>query len=48
MVDSTFLLNDEQMRAFISNGFVKIETQLPKEFHQRIYEQTEEAFEKDG
>ena len=48
MVDSTSLLNDEQMRAFLSNGFVKIETQLPKEFHQRIYEQTEEAFEKDG
>ena len=48
MIDSTSLLNDEQMRKFLSNGFVKLETRLPKHFHERIYEQTEEVFEKDG
>lgn len=48
MVDSISLLSNEQMREFLSNGYLKLETQLPKHFHQRIYECTEEIFEKDG
>ncbi len=48
MVDPTYLLSDEQMKEFIVNGFVKLNTELAPEVHQRIYERTEEVFEKEG
>jgi len=48
LVETRYLLNDEQMKEFIVNGFVKLKTTLPAEVHQRIYERTEEVFEKDG
>ncbi|MCZ6679978.1 MAG: HEAT repeat domain-containing protein [Candidatus Poribacteria bacterium] len=48
MVDKTYLLNDEQMRHFIVNGYVTVKTDLPKSFHDAIFEQTETVFEKEG
>ena len=48
MVDNTYLLTDEQMRHFIVNGYVIVNTDLPANFHDFIYEQTEIVFEKEG
>ena len=48
LVDPTYLLSDEQMKEFIVNGFVKLNTELSPQVHQRIYERTEEVFEKEG
>ena len=48
MVDNTYLLTDEQMRHFIVNGYVIVNTNLPANFHDFIYEQTEIIFEKEG
>ena len=48
MVDKTYLLTDDQMRHFIVNGYVIINTDLPANFHDFIYEQTDTVFEKEG
>lgn len=48
MVDTKYLLTDEQMRHFIVNGYVIVNTDLPATFHDFIYERTEEVFEKEG
>lgn len=38
------LLNDEQMRQFVANGFIQIQTSLPEETHRRAHERTRKAF----
>ena len=48
MVDTKYLLTDEQMRHFIVNGYVIVNTDLSGGFHDFIYERTEEVFEKEG
>ena len=48
MVDKKYLLTDEQMRHFIVNGYVIVNTDLSASFHDFIYERTEEVFEKEG
>ena len=48
MVDKKYLLTDDQMRHFIVNGYVILNTDLPASFHDFIYERTEEVFEKEG
>lgn len=48
MVDPQYLFDDEQMRAFIVNGFVTIKLDLPASLHETIYQKTEEVFEKEG
>ena len=48
MVDKTYLLTDDQMRHFIVNGYVIVNTDLPASFHDFIYKQTEIVFEKEG
>ena len=48
MVDKKYLLTDDQMRHFIVNGYVIVNTDLPASFHDFIYEQTEIVFEKEG
>jgi hypothetical protein len=48
MADKTYLLTDEQMRHFIVNGYVIVNTDLPASFHDFIYQQTETVFEKEG
>jgi hypothetical protein len=41
------LLTDEQMRKFITEGFLLLETDFSKEFHQRLMEQLDSAY-RDG
>ena len=48
MIDTKYLLTDEQMRHFIVNGYVIVNTDLSASFHDFIYERTEEVFEKEG
>ena len=48
MVDKKYLLTDDQIRHFIVNGYVIVNTDLPASFHDFIYERTEEVFEKEG
>ena len=42
------LLTDEQMRQFIVNGFVTVETELPPKFHDEIFAKTVGIFDKEG
>ena len=48
MIDKKYLLTDDQMRHFIVNGYVIVNTDLPASFHDFIYQRTEEVFEKEG
>lgn len=48
MLDKTYLLNDQQMRDFIVNGYVIVKTDLPPNFHDEIYKITNTVFEKEG
>ena len=41
-------LRDEQMRGFIRNGYVAVKPELPVEFHQDIWDQTDALFESEG
>lgn len=38
------LLNDEQVRRFIVNGYLRVEAELPQEIHETIYRTTNELF----
>lgn len=42
------LLTDEQMRHFIVNGFVTVNTALPPAFHDDIFDRTAVVFDKEG
>jgi hypothetical protein len=42
------LLTDAQMQHFIAHGYLVLKTTLPAEFHQQIYQRTEEVFAKEG
>ncbi|MCZ8511844.1 HEAT repeat domain-containing protein [Paenibacillus filicis] len=42
------LLTDEQMRKFITEGFLILKTDFPEEFHKRLTEQLNEVYEKEG
>lgn len=42
------LLTDAQMREFIVNGFVTVNTELPPAFHDDIFERTVAVFDKEG
>ena len=44
MIDTQHLLADEQMRGFIVNGFVKVQTDLSADLHERIFDKTDAIF----
>lgn len=48
MIDKTYLLNDKQMRDFIVNGYLIVNTDLSRNFHDEIYRTTNTVFEKEG
>ena len=48
MGDKAYLLNDEQMRHFIINGYITVKTDLPRNFHDAIFKKTEMVFDKEG
>ena len=47
-MNETHLLNDEQMRHFIVNGYVSVETDIAASVHDAIFQQTETVFETEG
>ncbi len=46
VIDHHHLLTDEQMRHFIVNGFVKVQTNLPAQLHKHIFDKTDAIFER--
>lgn len=42
------LLTDEQMRTFITNGFLILKTDFSKEFHQKLVEQLSQVYAHEG
>ena len=44
MTTKNFLLNDEQIRQFIVNGYISVMTDLPKQLHETIFEKTNNIF----
>ena len=48
MSDSNCLLTDDQMRQFISRGYLVLQTDFPKEFHESLNAKLSEVMEKEG
>src|SRR5437867_3697159 len=48
MTERIRLLSAEQMRDFIVNGYVTVQTDFPAEFHAKIYQQAETIFATTG
>ncbi len=48
MITPKSLLNDEQMRHFIVNGYITVKADLPPSFHEAIFQRTVTVFEKEG
>ena len=48
MDQKEYLLNDQQMKDFIRNGYITVQTHLPAEFHESVFQQTENVFETEG
>ena len=48
MENQESLLNDEEMRRFIIDGYIKIQTDFPANFHETIFQQVEDMFENQG
>ena len=48
MSKATQLLSDQQMKAFIQNGYLKLTTDFPDRFHQQIHRQVEQMFDQHG
>lgn len=48
MVDKAYLLNPEDIRDFIVNGYIQIQTDFPTDLHGDIYQQIEEMLAKEG
>ena len=47
-ISSDDLFTDEQMREFLTNGFVIIKPDLPKSIHDTIYQKLDEVVDMDG
>ncbi len=48
MENQEYLLNDKEMRRFIIDGYIKIQTDFPTNFHHTIFQQVEDMFENQG
>ncbi|QHW34297.1 phytanoyl-CoA dioxygenase [Paenibacillus rhizovicinus] len=48
MTQQPLLLNDDQMKSFIANGFLILKTDFPSEFHERLVTQLNEIYDKEG
>ena len=42
------LLNDQQMKSFIQDGYIKLAPDYPPELHQKIYREIEQMLSKNG
>ena len=47
-IQQPLLLNDQQMKSFITNGFLILKTDFSKEFHAGLVDQLNEIYEKEG
>ena len=47
-MDKTYLLNEEEIRDFIINGYIQIQADFPTNLHEGIYQQIEEVLAKEG
>ena len=41
-------LTDEQMRQYIADGYIALDIDLPRSFHDGVYAKTQEVFAKEG
>ena len=48
MISNAIQLSDEQMRDFIINGYIKVKTDFPPDFHEHVFQQLESMFERTG
>ena len=48
MVDKAYLLNPEEIRDFIVNGYIQIQADFPTNLHEHIYQQIEGVLAKEG
>ena len=48
VIDPKYLLNDQQMCDYITQGFLVLKTGLPSSVHQQIYRRTSKVMEKEG
>jgi len=48
MLDQKYLLTDDQMRRFISHGYLKLKADFPREFHETLSGKIEEVMDKEG
>lgn len=48
MIDPQYLLTDEQMRDYITRGYLVLKTGLPKAVHDQIYQRTTDVFDSEG
>ncbi|MBM7563627.1 HEAT repeat domain-containing protein [Paenibacillus sacheonensis] len=48
MTQQPLLLNDEQMKSFIANGFLILKTDFSREFHEKLVSQLNEIYDKEG
>jgi HEAT repeat protein len=48
MSDTNLYLTDEQMRLFITQGFLILKTDFSKEFHDQLYSSLSEVYKKEG
>jgi HEAT repeat protein len=48
MMDPQYLLTDEQMKRFITDGFLLLQTDFPQQFHDNIIEKLNEVYANEG
>ena len=48
MKKSLPLLNDQQMKSFIQDGYIKLAPDYPPELHEKIYREIEQMLSKNG
>ena len=48
MADQLNLLSDEQVQQFIVDGYINVQADYPKPFHEDVYHQIETLFEEEG
>jgi hypothetical protein len=48
MLDEKYLLDDRGVMDFIIDGYLTVQTELSVDFHQQVYQQTDQLFETEG
>ncbi|MDF2725748.1 MAG: phytanoyl-CoA dioxygenase [Paenibacillus sp.] len=48
MVDTRYLLNDEQIAQFITNGFLQLQTDFSEDFHKTVFQKITERYATEG